>query len=39
MGVIRKTKSVKSLLELFEQKNEALSAIDLVDRYKSKMKV
>lgn len=37
MGVIRKTKSVKSLLELFEQTNEALSAIDLVERYKSKM--
>lgn len=37
MGIIRKTKSVNSLLELFEQTNEALSATYLVERLKSKM--
>ncbi|HHP7242643.1 MAG TPA: Fur family transcriptional regulator [Cyclobacteriaceae bacterium] len=37
MGVVRRTKSVDSLLELFEQANEALSAIDLVERLKSEM--
>ncbi len=37
MGVIRRTKSVNSLLELFEQSNTAISSIDLVERLKSKM--
>jgi Fur family ferric uptake transcriptional regulator len=37
MGVIRRTKSVISLLELFEQTNEALSATDLVERLNYKM--
>ncbi len=37
MGVIRKTKSVNSLLKLFEKSNEAFSAIDLVERLQEKM--
>lgn len=37
MGVVRKTKSVTSLLERFEQTNAALSAIDLVEQLKAKM--
>lgn len=37
MGVIRRTKSVNSLLELFAKSNEALSAIDLVELLKSEM--
>jgi Fur family ferric uptake transcriptional regulator len=37
MGVVRKTKSVNNLLELFEQTKEALSAIDLVKRLESEM--
>jgi len=37
MGVVRKTKSVNNLLELFEHTKEALSAIDLVKRLESEM--
>jgi len=37
MGVVRKTKAVNSLLELFEHTKEALSAIDLVKRLESEM--
>ncbi len=37
MGIKRKTKSLNSLLEIFEQSDEALSAIDLVERLNSKM--
>ena len=37
MGIVRRTKSVTSLLELYEQSNEALSAVDLVERLKEKM--
>jgi len=37
MGVIRKTKSVKHLLELFGQTNEAWSATDLVEHLKAVM--
>ena len=37
MGIVRKTKSVNSVLELFENTNEAFSAIDLVERLKSAM--
>lgn len=37
MGVVRKAKSVKSLLELFEQTNTALSALGLVERFQLKI--
>lgn len=37
MGVVRRTKSVNSLLELFEPSNKAWSAIDLVERLTSEM--
>ena len=32
MGVIRKTKSVKTLLAVFEQTNDAISVVELVKR-------
>lgn len=37
MGIIRKTKSVKILLEIFEHTEEALSGIDLIERLQGKM--
>src|SRR6056297_2711757 len=37
MGVKRRTKAVNSLLEVFEQTKQALSAIDLVARLQSDM--
>ncbi|MEM9821488.1 MAG: transcriptional repressor [Bacteroidota bacterium] len=32
MGIIRKTKSVKRLLEIFDQSNAAISVVELVDQ-------
>ena len=37
MGIIRKTKSVKEILHLFEAKNEAISAVHLIELMKDKM--
>lgn len=36
MGIIRKTKSVTAVLQLFEQDNNAISVVDLVERFKGK---
>ena len=36
MGNIRKTKLVEALLHLFEQDNNALSVVDLIERFKGK---
>ena len=36
MGIIRKTKLVEALLELFKQGNNALSVVELVERFKGK---
>lgn len=37
MGIIRKTKSVKTLLKIFEQTNNAISVVILVERLHRKM--
>lgn len=37
MGIIRKTKSVELLLEVFEQSKQAISVVDLVSRLKQNM--
>jgi Fur family ferric uptake transcriptional regulator len=37
MGIIRKTKSVQTLLTIFEGNKEAISAVRLVDLLKEKM--
>ena len=37
MGIIRKTKSVKTLLNIFEQSEDAQSVVDLVDRLNQEM--
>ena len=37
MGVIRKTKSVKRLIEAFGQSNSAISVVELVKRFHSDM--
>lgn len=37
MGIIRKTKSVKTLLEVFEQADSALSVVELVERLHREM--
>ena len=37
MGIIRKTKSVKTLLNLFEQHTKALSVVELVEQLKQEM--
>lgn len=37
MGVIRKTKSVQTLLALFEKNTEAVSAVQLIELLKEKM--
>jgi len=37
METIRKTKSVKAVIEIFSEKGEALAAIDLVDRLQKEM--
>ncbi|NRA93639.1 MAG: transcriptional repressor, partial [Psychroserpens sp.] len=37
MSIIRKTKSVKMLLEIFESTKSALSVVDLVEQLKSEM--
>ncbi|WP_046757607.1 Fur family transcriptional regulator [Kordia jejudonensis] len=37
MGVIRKTKSVETLLAIFEQNKDAVSAVQLVDLLKDQM--
>ncbi len=37
MGIIRKTKSVKAVLETFEQSNNAISVVDLVKQFHQKM--
>ena len=37
MGILRKTKSVKILLDEFEKKSTAISAITLIERLHSKM--
>ena len=36
MGIIRKTKLVEALLELFKQSTNAISVVDLVDQFKGK---
>ncbi len=37
MGIIRKTKSLKTILEVFEQSSNALSVVELVKRFKNEM--
>lgn len=37
MGIIRKTKSVKALLDIFKQSNDAWSVVDLVDKLSDQM--
>lgn len=37
MGIIRKTKSVNTLLKNFEQTSAAISVVELVDRHKHNM--
>jgi Fur family ferric uptake transcriptional regulator len=37
MGVLRKTKSVKTLLAVFEHAENAFSVVDLVERFSSEM--
>lgn len=37
MGIIRKTKSVKTLLDIFEQSEYAQSVVDLVERLNQEM--
>ncbi|MEM7552256.1 MAG: transcriptional repressor [Bacteroidota bacterium] len=37
MGVVRKTKSVEALLSVFEQSQNAISVVDLVERLKEDM--
>ncbi|WP_442264890.1 Fur family transcriptional regulator [Tenacibaculum sp. ZS6-P6] len=37
MGIIRKTKAVKTLLDLFSNEFSAISAVDLVERLKKEM--
>ena len=37
MGIVKRTKSVVTLLDIFEHTNEALSAIVLVERLKAEM--
>ena len=37
MGVLRKTKSVNSLINIFDRKNAAISAVDLIEQVSSEM--
>ena len=37
MGIIRKTKSVKIILDAFDSSNRALSVVDLVKKFKDEM--
>jgi Fur family ferric uptake transcriptional regulator len=37
MGVIRKTKSVKAILNVFEEKESAVSSISLIKRFENEM--
>ena len=37
MGIIRRTKSVKEILHLFENKNEAISVVHLIELMNKKM--
>jgi Fur family ferric uptake transcriptional regulator len=37
MGVIRKTKSVKEVLTIFDQQSNSISAVNLVERLKTSM--
>ena len=37
MGIIRKTKSVKTLLDIFEHSEDAQSVVDLVERLNQEM--
>ncbi|PQJ77971.1 Fur family transcriptional regulator [Polaribacter porphyrae] len=37
MGIVRKTKSVKEILAFFSTKNEAKSAVQLIEFFKDKM--
>lgn len=37
MGIIRKTKSVETLLKMFEQTNHAISVVELVERLHQEM--
>ncbi|PWL27138.1 MAG: transcriptional regulator [Fluviicola sp. XM-24bin1] len=37
MGVVRKTKSVQTILEIFNQTEEAISVVELIERLKSQM--
>ena len=37
MGIIRKTKSVTTVLQIFEEKQEAKSVVNLIEIVKDKM--
>lgn len=37
MGVVRKTKSVQAILDVFNESNEAISVVDLIERLNSQM--
>ena len=37
MGIIRKTKSVKAMLKIFEQTNTAISSLELLNRLQQEM--
>lgn len=37
MGIVRKTKSVEALLDVFEQSRNAVSVVDLVERLREEM--
>lgn len=37
MGIVRQTNSVKTLLEVFEENEHALSRVDLVNRFQEQM--
>ena len=36
MGIIRKTKAVNAVVQLFEEQDNAISVVDLVERFKGK---
>ena len=37
MGVVRKTKSVRAILDVFNDTNEAISVVDLIERLSNQM--
>lgn len=37
MGVVRKTKSVRTILEIFNNTNQAISVVDLIERLEDQM--